>query len=208
MSSRHPIQALLRHPAIWQARRSNDNHRPVLTTGFRDLDQALAGGWPVGELSELLVTGWGLGEFRLLTPALGLLSTATDQSGWIMFVNPPYIPYAPGLSAAGIDVSRIVIVQSANKSDIFWSIEQSLRSNSFSAVIGFCEAADSRSLRRLQLAAETAGCWALLFRPERFCRQRSPAALRMRLTPAHTHGLAVEILKRRGGQPRQLVLDA
>ena len=208
MSSRHPIQALLRHPAIWQARRPHDSCRPVLTTGFHELDQALAGGWPVGALSELLVAGWGLGEFRLLIPALGVLSTAADQSGWIMFVNPPYIPYAPGLSAAGVDVSRIVVVRSGNSSDIFWSIEQSLRSNSFSAVIGFCETADSRCLRRLQLAAEVAGCWALLFRPERFCRERSPAVLRMRLTPAHRHGLAVEILKRRGGQPRQLVLDA
>ncbi|MDJ0927321.1 MAG: translesion DNA synthesis-associated protein ImuA [Gammaproteobacteria bacterium] len=208
MSSRHRIQALLRHPAIWQARRSHDNRRPVLTTGFRELDQALAGGWPVGALSELLVTGWGLGEFRLLIPALGALTTAADQSGWIMFVNPPYIPYAPGLSAAGVDVSRIVVVRSENRSDTFWSIEQSVRSDSFSAVIGFCEAADSRALRRLQLAAESTGCWVLLFRPVRFCRQRSPAALRIRLTPARQRGLAVKILKRRGGQPRQLVLDA
>lgn len=208
MSPRHRIDSLLEHPDIWRARCAGGPEHAVLTTGFPRLDQALAGGWPVGELSELLVSGWGLGEFRLLMPALARLSRAAEQPGWIMFANPPYIPYAPGLSAAGVDVSRVIVVRSHEDAEVFWSIEQSLRSGSFSAVIGFCGAADTLNLRRLQLAAEAGACWAVLFRPARFQRQRSPAALRMRLAAGGRRGLTIEILKRRGGRPRQLLLEA
>ena len=40
--------------------------------------------------------------------------------------------------------------------------------------------------------------WGVLFRPARAAQDRSPAALRLRLEPV-ANGLAVHILKRRGG---------
>jgi hypothetical protein len=43
-------------------------------------------------------------------------------------------------------------------------MEQALRSGSCSAVLGWANAIDMSSLRRLQLAAEQAGCLAVLFR--------------------------------------------
>ena len=55
-----------------------------------------------------------------------------------------------------------------------------------------------KAMRRLQLAAEAGQCWGLLFRPERMHTQASPAALRIKLQ-AETQGVAVHILKRRGG---------
>jgi cell division inhibitor SulA/protein ImuA len=53
-------------------------------------------------------------------------------------------------------------------------------------------------MRRLQLAAETGRAWGVLFRPACAAQERSPAALRLRLEPV-VNGLAVYILKRRGG---------
>jgi hypothetical protein len=55
-------------------------------------------------------------------------------------------------------------------------------------------------LRRLQLAAEDQACWTLLFRPASARQQRSPAALRIRLTRSET-AARVEIIKCRGGRP-------
>ncbi|HUQ52487.1 MAG TPA: hypothetical protein VM692_09715, partial [Gammaproteobacteria bacterium] len=60
-------------------------------------------------------------------------------------------------------------------------------------------------LRRLQLAAEDQGCWVVLFRPVSASQQRSPAALRIRLSQAQA-ATRVQIIKCRGGRPNVVEL--
>ena len=72
---------------------------------------------------------------------------------------------------------------SGNKGRL-WAIEQVVRSGSSAGVLAWVAAADDVMLRRLQLAAEDQGCWVLLFRPASASQQRSPAALRIRLSQA------------------------
>jgi hypothetical protein len=55
-------------------------------------------------------------------------------------------------------------------------------------------------LRRLQLAAEDQACWTVLFRPASARQQRSPAALRIKLS-RNEAATRVEIIKCRGGRP-------
>ena len=70
-------------------------------TGFSILDEQLSGsGWPTDGITELLYEHAGIGEIRLLAPALANLSQ--QKAGWILWISPPYIPYAPALIAAGI----------------------------------------------------------------------------------------------------------
>ena len=100
---------------------------------------------------------------------------------------------------------------SGNKSRL-WAIEQVVRSGSSAGVLGWVVAAEDVMLRRLQLAAEDQGCWVLLFRPASASQQRSPAALRLRLSQAHA-ATRVQIFKCRGGRPAvvdvaNLALDA
>lgn len=210
MSARHPLEELLSHPRIWRGRGSVDTRAAVISTGHEPLDRALAGGWPLGGLCELLTDQWGQGEFRLLLPALGRLtrSAGPEGPGQAVLVNPPYIPYAPALQSAGVDVSRLLVTRCAAAQDVFWTIEQALRSGACAAVLGWCEAADDQCLRRLQLAAEATGSWAVLMRPQSFQRQRSPAWLRLMIATTADAGLDVVILKQRGGKPEQLVLNA
>ena len=99
---------------------------------------------------------------------------------------------------AGIDLSRVLLVHPRVGSDGLWAVEQTLRSGTCGAVLAWLETGDMKTLRRLQLAAEAGCCWGLLFRPERLYTQASPAALRIKLEP-EPEGLAVHILKRRGG---------
>ena len=210
MSARHQLEELLSHPRIWRGRGSDSTGVAVISTGHELLDRALAGGWPLGSLCELLTDQWGQGEFRLLLPALGQLTRSADLAGpgQVVLVNPPYIPYAPALQSGGVDVSRLLVTRCAAAQDVFWTIEQALRSGACAAVLGWCEAADDACLRRLQLAAEAAGSWAVLMRPQSFQRQRSPAGLRLMIAATADAGLDVAILKQRGGKPEQLVLNA
>ena len=46
---------------------------------------------------ELLSEDYGIGELRLLSPALATLSSTDDRC--IAWVNPPHLPYAPALQA-------------------------------------------------------------------------------------------------------------
>ncbi len=199
------LDKLLRHPGIWQAERGRAAPYGSLSTGFVDLDQVLpGGGWPLGSLTEIVAEGAGIGELRLVVPALSRLS---KEGRWIAWIAPPHIPYAPALAARGVELSRLLLVRTDSTADALWAAEQVLRSGSCGAVLAWPAEVDQRSLRRLQLAAETGRCWGLLFRPPTHDRQSSPAAVRLKLEPS-SRGVAVQVLKCRGrGPSAPLVID-
>jgi hypothetical protein len=170
----------------------------AVPTGLPELDAQLpGGGWPCGSLSEILFEYDGLGELSLLLPALAELTCKRQR---VVFVAPPYIPYAPALSAHGLDL-RYVVQIDAPPADGAWSAEQCLRSGSCGAVLSWMPQADYTQLRRLQLAAESGDALAFLFRPARAAAKASPAALRLQLHADAGH-VEVEILKCRGNLER------
>jgi len=193
------IDELLRHPGVWRARDQGGSSQPSgLPTGFGALDRCLpGGGWPRQGLIELLADSSGIGELSLLMPALAALCGEKHEGGWLAWVSPPYQPYAPALAACGIDINRVLVVRSGPAP---WVMEQALRSGSCSAVLGWVDAVDLPGLRRLQLAAEQAGCLAVLFRRSQESHLPSPAVLRIMLS-SRPAGLEVQILKSRGARP-------
>ena len=199
------LESVLQHPGIWRGNQRAQTAEDALPTGYAALDELLpGGGWPRGALTELLIGRQGIGELRLLTPTLARLSAA---DGWLAWVAPPYVPYAAALAAAGIDLKRLVVAKPSSEADAWWTAEQALRSGACGALLAWLRAADERRMRRLQLAAETGHTWGVLFRHARAAQDRSPAALRLLLEPA-AGGLAVSILKRRGGPVNQPVVVA
>jgi hypothetical protein len=190
------LESVLQHPGIWRGNQRAQTAEDALPTGFAALDELLpGGGWPRGALTEVLLSRQGIGELRLLTPTLARLSEA---DGWLAWVAPPYVPYAAALAAVGIKLARLVVAQPQSEADAWWTAEQALRSGACGALLAWLRAADERRMRRLQLAAETGHTWGVLFRHARAAQDRSPAALRLLLEPSK-EGLAVTILKRRGG---------
>jgi hypothetical protein len=166
-----------------------------IPTGFLQLDAELpGGGWPTSSLTELLPAHEGIGELRLLGPALARLSRAKQRLAWIA---PPYLPYAPALNAAGIALDQILIVETRSPLDTLWAVEQALTSAACGAVLAWPGKMKYVELRRLQLAAEHGTALAVLFRPPHTATEPSPAALRLSLVTA-AGGLAVHFLKRRG----------
>jgi len=214
MSKRHRLRQLLQEPEIRKAG-LGENLNQTLSTGFPELDQALPGGWPMGVLTELLVDLCGIGELQLLLPALIALhghpadrnvNPRPETGKPIIWVAPPYIPYAPALVREGIDVSRLIVVHCHRQNDVLWAMEQALRSGSCAAVLAWSEESDERLLRRLQLAVEKGAGWAVLFRPSRFKKQRSPAALRIHLLAASPSRISMDIFKNRGRRPQKIAV--
>ena len=194
-----------RHPGIW---RGSELARgcPGIATGFAALDAKLpGGGWPCAALTEILPQHEGIGELRILGPALAQLAA---QGKFIAWIAPPYLPYAPALAAAGIDLERVVIVKTARDGDSLWAAEQALRSAACGGVLAWPRDIRFAQLRRLQLAAEDGRCLAVLFRHTQAAREPSPAVLRIALATS-AGGLALSILKRRGAPlSRPILLPA
>jgi len=157
----------------------------TVPTGHGALDACLpGGGWPLGALTELLPARAGIGELSLLAPALARLARAPR---WIVWVAPPWLPYAPALAAAGIDPGRILLVHPRDGAGRLWATARALASGTASAVLAWLPAAlRLAELRRLQLAAERGGAWGVLFRPP----ERAPHRRRelRRLPPVRPAG--------------------
>jgi hypothetical protein len=198
------INELLSKTGMWQASRIGRQWQQGISSGFPDLDRLLPGnGWPKDGLTELLHDMQGIGELRLVLPALSHLSR--DDSRWIVWASPPFIPYAPGLARAGIDLSSILLVYPDNHKDLLWVLEKALASGTCSAVLGWPKRIREKELRRLQVAGKEGNTWGVMFRDTRCMDEASPAELRVSIKPNASSPLSwhssasLSILKRRGG---------
>jgi len=199
-----PLEAVLNHPAVW---RGNDCAKvaiPSLSTGYSELDAVLpGGGWPATALTEIYAAHSGVGEMRLVMPAVARL---TQARCWVTLIGPPHIPYAPALAAHGAALSRLMLVHAGRAEERFWACEQALRYQDCGAVLAWIDQAPERALKRLQLAAEAGSAIVLLFRSARAI-PASPAALRLQVERS-TDRTLVRVLKRRGsGLPAPVAID-
>ncbi|HET9822135.1 MAG TPA: translesion DNA synthesis-associated protein ImuA [Burkholderiaceae bacterium] len=185
---------------VWRANQL-DRETPadaVRSTGHAALDAELpGGGWPAAGLTELLLPAHGVGELRLLAPALAGLA--------LLWVAPPCVPYAPALAALGLAPERLTVATVEDAPDAAWAAEQALRAGVLGAVLWWQRAvardragAWSATLRRLHLAAEAGRTPLFALRPMAERAQSSPAPLRLALAAAGPSRLAVEVFKRRG----------
>lgn len=177
---------------------------------FAALDAQLPdAGWPLGALTELLAESFGIGELRLLMPALAQITRAGKP---VMWIAPPALPYAPALADAGVALEHLLLVQPESERDRWWATEQALKSGSVGAVLAWLpeqrRPATSDRLRRLQLAAAGSDGLCFVFRPAAARAQASPAPLRIVLAAAQGGRLSLALIKRRG-PPRAapIVLD-
>ncbi|MEO8297436.1 MAG: hypothetical protein ABI574_06460 [Burkholderiales bacterium] len=201
------------HPAVWHADQLSQSPLPGQPTGFEALDAELpGGGWPLGALTELLTTGPGQGELRLLAPALARLS----QHRTVVWVGiaPPGLaapssmrPYAPALHGLGLNLRQLLWVSTPSLADAAWASEQALATPHCAAVVcwdqrntfaltgcgagpfgrpgeaqGHPGAWPATALRRLHLAAQASASLLFVVRPLAAAHS-SPAPLRLACQP-------------------------
>jgi protein ImuA len=195
------------HPALWRGTQLAHAARATVPTGHPVLARELpGGGWPPGALNELLLPRPGIGEIRLLQPAL----KALESEGSIVLLQPPCAPHLAAWSSAGLDPARLLWVNPARPADALWAAEQILKNGSCAALLCWLSQARPESLRRLHLAAQGGGILFFCLRPARAAAQASPAPLRLALAPA-PNGITVDIVKRRGpvcGQSLYIALES
>jgi len=202
------------HPALWRGHQLGRPVRHGVPTGFHELDGQLpGGGWPRRALSELLLPHLGIGEIRLMAPALA----AVQQAGrLVMLFDPPAVLSGWALAGMGLVVEQLLLIQSACHvpADLappgpsprpvgmparLWALEQALKSGHVGAVLAWLPSRLSpERLRRLQLAAQAHDGPAFVLREAAAQGQPSASPLRLGLRAAGVDRLAVDVLKRQG----------
>lgn len=185
----------------------------AVASGYEELDAQLpGGGWPARALTELLLPQAGVGELRLLAPALAALQA---QGKGLMWFDPPAEPCAWALGALGVRVKQLVVVRSRQllkpaprqrvpAADVLWALEHALKSGHLGAALAWLPSRlPADALRRLQLAAQAHEGPVFLFRGEAERARPSPAPLRLLLRSAGPDALQVHLLKRRGAPLEQ-----
>lgn len=188
--------------AIPGVRRGSRQRSPVVATGFAELDQVLQGGWPVGALSQLMEAEAGLG-LSLIVP---LARAATRAGRHAALVAPPFIPYAPALAAAGVDLVRLLWIAPQDQREALWASEQLLRAGTVTVVALWSPPLSGSVERRLQLAAETGVSIAIAAHCGH-AAAGSVAAVRLALAVT-TSGLRMDVLRCRGTRPGRRIETA
>ena len=179
---------------VWRASQMAAGRAYVVASGHAALDPELPdGGWPKSALIELLPQQCGIGEMRLLRPALATIA----QSRRIALVQPPHVPQIAAWAGWGLATERLLWVTTERTADALWSVEQILRNGSCGALVFWQTQIRPEALRRLHLAAQASDTVFWLLRPLAAAQDASPAPLRLGLRPARA-GIAIHIVKRRG----------
>jgi protein ImuA len=190
------------HPSLWRADQLARATTRCVDTGHATLSAQLpGGGWPMGTLVDLHVQQPGIGEMRLLAPALRQVA---DRR--VVLLQPPHPPQALALAALGLQPSSVIWLRAERTADALWAAEQVLRSASCGALLfwpdqigngGRQRTARPEHMRRLHLAAQAGETLFFMMRPLAAAHDASPAPLRLSLRPAHG-GIDVGFVKRQG----------
>jgi protein ImuA len=198
------------HPALWLGHQLGRSGTETVPSGFAALDAELpGGGWPRRVLSELLLPHPGVGEIRLLAPAL----VAAQRAGRLVMVfDPPAALSAAALAALGFDLAELLVVHTRiiPGSDSLWALEQALKSGHVGAIVAWLPPRlRAERLRRLQLAAHQHDGATFVVREAAAAVRPTASPLRLSLQAGGADRLLLRILKRRGpplDRPLQLAL--
>lgn len=182
---------------MWRGDAMGHHQAAVVSSGHAALDEVLPdGGWPCHSLTEILQAQAGLGEWRLLMPALARL---IGQGGSVLVIGAPRLPYLPALTREGVRADRVIRIDAEGPAERLWATEQALKAQCVTAVLSWLPQARPEQIRRLQACAAQHPGLFFAFRPVRTAQESSAAPLRLHLALGSCpHPLEVQVLKRRG----------
>ncbi|TLV02219.1 ImuA family protein [Dyadobacter luticola] len=142
----------------------------------------------------------------------GLLGKLMHQKGPCLWISMDRMIFPPALKFFGVEPDRVIFIDIKKKQDLLWAIEESLKCEAISAVVGEISEITLTESRRLQLAVEQSRVTGFLHRPNPRHANTLASVSRWKITPIPSQlepgmpGVGhprwnVQLLKVRNGEP-------
>lgn len=197
------LQDLKNQRLVWSAGQANSSANPSasrrhIPSGHVSFDQCLEG-WPSSGLVELQLPAWGIGELRLILPALShLAGDAATQNKLQVWLTENVCLMPQALDSAY--ASNTVVLENLGTKQSLWALETLLTSGVCSVLICWLPQLTSAQAKRLQVAAKESGTLVFCLREISQLEHSLPISLRLQLSPTD-QGLMIDVLKRQNAQP-------
>jgi protein ImuA len=197
------------------------SHKPQeeqKTIGLGKIEAAFPGKiFPCGAVHEMisLTSEDASSTNGFISVVLGKLMQKSGNCVWIS--NRRKI-FPPALKAFGIDPERILFIDAYRMKDILWTIEESLKCDALTAVVGELSELSFNDSRRLQLAVEKSKVTGFIHRQQPRTINTVACVTRWKIKPIAS-GLQgkmpgigfprwdVELLKVRNGKPGKWLIE-
>jgi len=147
-----------------------------------------------------------------------LLSTLMQQGGVCVWISTARTLFPPALKYFGIEPDQVLFVDLQRKKEVLWTMEEALKCEGISAVIGELNDIDFTTSRRLQLAVEKSRVTGFIIRQHPRDNNAIAAAARWKISPLPSqlnNGMpgigaprwTVALTKVRNGQPGSWQLE-
>lgn len=141
-----------------------------------------------------------------------MLSALMQQSGSCLWISTRRTLFPPALKTFGMEPDRMLFVDVSNVKDALWAMEEALKCNALTAVIGEFTALSFDESRRLQLAVEQSKVTGFIHRFKPKVENTVACVSRWKITPLFSDtpdqlpGMGfprwnIELLKVRNGKP-------
>ena len=146
----------------------------------------------------------------------GILSTLLQKGGAVAWISSSQIIFPPALVSFGIEPSQVIFIHL--QKEILWTLEEALKCEGLTAVVGEISSIDLTASRRLQLASEQSRVTGFLLRYPPKQLNTTACVCRWQIQPLKSEtedGLpgvgfprwAIELLKVRNGKPGHWQLE-
>jgi protein ImuA len=143
---------------------------------------------------------------------------SADRGGAVVWISSTHIIFPPALASFGINPAQIIFIRLRNRNQILWTIEEALKCEGLTAVVGEPSFIDLAISRRLQLATEQSGVTGFLLRTKQQTLNTTACTCRWQIHPLQSETedglpgvgfprLKVELLKVRNGRPGKWELE-
>lgn len=189
------LHDLQKKQLVWTAA-NIEQHKERVATGYKQLDDALNGGFPQSGLIHI-TSVMGCGELRLVIPAI---VSRQHENRLYAFIAPPHLLNAEFLLAEGLSLEQVLFIQANNSEQALWSAEQCSKSGACSAVFIWQAKLKQVQAKKLELAALKGDCLSFFFTNAKYQTESLPVSLSLSIQRQHSE-VSICVNKQKVGWP-------
>ncbi|HMI66588.1 MAG TPA: hypothetical protein VK517_11150 [Cyclobacteriaceae bacterium] len=161
----------------------NSSRNAILDVGLGPLKDAFPNGsFPLGAMHEFL-SAQAEDSASTVGFISGLLASLMGNSGTVLWISSSRTLFPPALKSFGLEPDRFIFIDLQKEKEVIWAMEEALKCEALSAVVGEIREIDFTASRRLQLAVEQSQVTGFILRNKYRNLNTTACVSRWRITP-------------------------